>query len=228
MRIKNVAEKIDLIETEAIMYTRDSTRSTAKENFKKRCKKGGEHLMNINKNIVIVIVFGVVIIFATWWYVSVQETASRQMMKESQTLLEEQALVDSPMTEEDDETEALLALEEREKMLETEGGRIIKGGYDVYTSSKLSFAQEEGRVVLFFRAFQCATCRVLDENIKANLSQIPSDVLILDVDYDRYADLKKEYGVTGPHTLVQVNDDGTMITKWSGSAALSDLLKQVR
>ena len=68
----------------------------------------------------------------------------------------------------------------------------------------------------------------MDANIKANLSQIPADVLILDVNYDKSADLKKAYGVTYQHTLVQVDENGTMIAKWSGSPELSDLLKEVQ
>lgn len=184
--------------------------------------------MNINKNIVIVIVFGAVVIFATWWYISTQQIASQQIMTESHALLEQQSFVDIQTAEGDDETETLLALEEREKMMENEEGTSIKGGYKGYTSSKLSFAQEDGRVVLFFQTRECSGCRVLDANIRANLSQIPFDVLILDVDSAQYADLKQEYGVTEPHTLVQVDEEGTMIAKWSGSTTLSDLLKQVR
>ncbi len=113
-------------------------------------------------------------------------------------------------------------------MKKDEGAMIVKGGqYVAYDASKVVFAKE-GKVVLFFRASWCPSCRALDADIKANSSQIPADVLILDVDYDKYGDLKKQYGVTYQHTLVQVDADGKMIAKWSGSPELGDLLKEVK
>lgn len=109
-----------------------------------------------------------------------------------------------------------------------ESAPMVKGGqYVAYDAAKLSFAKE-GNVVLFFRASWCPSCRALDADIRKNLSQVPADVLILDVDYDKSADLKKQYGVTYQHTLVQVDENGAMITKWSGSPELRDLLKEVK
>jgi thiol-disulfide isomerase/thioredoxin len=101
------------------------------------------------------------------------------------------------------------------------------GSYIPYDASKLAMAKEE-RVVLFFRASWCPTCRALDADIKKNLSAIPTDVTILDVDYDRYVDLKKQYGITTQHTLVQVDADGEELGKWVGSATLAELVKNVK
>lgn len=116
-----------------------------------------------------------------------------------------------------------------DKMTDGEDSALtVKGGqYAAYDASKVAFAKE-GKVVLFFRASWCPSCRALDADIKKNLSQIPADVLILDVDYDKYKDLKKQYGVTYQHTLVQVDENGKMITKWSGSPELGDLLRQLK
>ena len=41
------------------------------------------------------------------------------------------------------------------------------------------------------------------------------------------ADLKKKYGVVYQHTFVQVDKDGNLIKKWSGSPNLSSLVTQV-
>lgn len=101
------------------------------------------------------------------------------------------------------------------------------GSYETYEASKLAMAKE-GDVVLFFRASWCPTCRALDADIRKNLSAIPAGVTILDVDYDRYADLKKQYGVTTQHTLVQVDADGKEIAKWVGSTTLAELAKNVK
>lgn len=101
------------------------------------------------------------------------------------------------------------------------------GTYESYAISKLAKAND-GPVVLFFRASWCPTCRALDSNIRSNLENIPAGVTILDVDYDNSADLKQKYGVTYQHTLVQVNADGSLIKKWSGSPTLSVLLSNIK
>ena len=120
------------------------------------------------------------------------------------------------------------AMVKEDAMMKQDNAMMVKGGqYVPYDASKVAFA-EDGKVVLFFRASWCPTCRALDANIKANLSQIPQNTLVLDVDYDKYTDLKKQYGVTYQHTLVQVDASGNMIAKWSGSEGLSELLTQVK
>lgn len=113
-------------------------------------------------------------------------------------------------------------------MMESDTAMMAKAGsYETYEASKLAMAKE-GDVVLFFRASWCPTCRALDADIKKNLSAIPAGVTILDVDYDRYADLKKQYGVTTQHTLVQVDADGKEIAKWVGSTTLAEIAKNVK
>lgn len=98
---------------------------------------------------------------------------------------------------------------------------------EAYAPEKLARA-EAGDVVLFFHASWCPSCRGLGSDIEANASSIPEGVTILKVDYDKEAELKKKYGVTYQHTLVQVGADGALIKKWSGSPKLSDLVSEVR
>ncbi len=105
-------------------------------------------------------------------------------------------------------------------------GRIL-GVYEPYAPEKIARADGDGKVVLFFRASWCPTCRGLDSDIKANLGAIPDGVTILDVDYDNSTSLKQKYGVTYQHTLVQVDMDGKQIAKWSSSPTLSELLKHI-
>lgn len=102
-----------------------------------------------------------------------------------------------------------------------------KGSYEAYAPGKLALA-EKGKVVLFFRASWCPTCKALDADIRSHLSSIPAGVTILDVDYDNSSALKQTYGVTYQHTLVQVRADGSMITKWSGSPTLATLVAQIQ
>lgn len=111
----------------------------------------------------------------------------------------------------------------------TKGDTMMKvGSYEAYAPEKIAKAASTGNVVLFFRASWCPTCRALDADLKANLKNIPGNLTILDVDYDKSNDLKKKYGVTYQHTFIQVDKDGTMIKKWLGSQTLSAFLKEVK
>jgi thiol-disulfide isomerase/thioredoxin len=117
---------------------------------------------------------------------------------------------------------------EDEKMMKDEGTIMgEKGSYEAYSPEKLIYA-EKGKVVLFFKASWCPTCRALDANIRANLGNIPEGITILDVDYDNSTALKQKYGVTYQHTLVQVDSKGNQIAKWSNSPTLASLLSQVK
>ncbi len=101
------------------------------------------------------------------------------------------------------------------------------GFYKVFSGEKIEKPQTE-KVVLFFRAGWCPTCRALHADIQANLKNIPSDLTILDVDYDNSTQMKQKYGVTYQHTFVQVDKDGNLIKKWSGSPTLAALVKEVK
>lgn len=102
-----------------------------------------------------------------------------------------------------------------------------QGSYEVYSDEKISKATS-GKVILFFRASWCPTCRALDSDIKSNLMNIPEGVTVLDVDYDKSSVLKQKYGVTYQHTLVQVDSKGNMIEKWSGGSTLAELLTHIK
>ncbi len=101
------------------------------------------------------------------------------------------------------------------------------GSYETYSAEKLSMV-DSGDVVLFFKASWCPSCRALDNDIKASLEDIPSGVTILEVNYDTATDLKKKYGVTTQHTLVQVDSDGNMLEKWTGSSNLEQVITKLK
>lgn len=102
-----------------------------------------------------------------------------------------------------------------------------KGSYEAYSAEKIAKAAT-GDVVLFFHASWCPSCRGLNNDIEKNLNKIPAQVTILKTDYDKETELKKKYGVTYQHTLVQVDENGNMIKKWSGGSRLENLLSQIQ
>lgn len=153
-----------------------------------------------------------------FWFSS-QDAPEETMTQEDASMTMEgsaEPMGDRSMMEEEGD----VMMEEDDMMMES------SGVYETYDAAKLASA-EDGDVVLFFRASWCPTCRALDADIRENMSDIPADVTILDVDYDEYSDLKQQYGVTTQHTLVQVDSEGNEIAKWVGSSTLDDVLAKV-
>ena len=130
--------------------------------------------------------------------------------------------------------DAIIKIEEdvmkkEETSMMDKGDTMMKAGsYEAYAPEKVALASATHDVVLFFRASWCPTCRAVDADIKANLSKIPLSLAILDVNYDNSTALKQKYGVTYQHTFVQVDKDGNLIKKWSGSPTLSALVVEVK
>ena len=121
-------------------------------------------------------------------------------------------------------------IEEGEKMMEGDDtvmmGEKTSGNYEDYSAEKIT--STDGKKILFFHATWCPTCRGLDSDIKSKLEDIPADVTILKTDYDSHIDLRQKYGVTVQHTLVQVDSDGNLIAKWTGSSSLESVLDRIQ
>jgi thiol-disulfide isomerase/thioredoxin len=101
--------------------------------------------------------------------------------------------------------------------------------YQVYSPEALQAAQEtDNKIVLFFHATWCPSCRALDSEITSNLAEIPENLTIFKVNYDAETALKQQYGVTTQHTLVQIDSTGNEVTKWSGGSRIKQLLNQVQ
>ncbi len=105
-----------------------------------------------------------------------------------------------------------------------ETNAMAKSSYSDYDVAKLANA-EHGKVVLFFHAPWCPTCREADKNFTA--SAAPEGLTLLKTDYDSSGDLKKKYGVTYQHTYVQVDKNGNLIKKWSSSTSYEQLETQL-
>jgi thiol-disulfide isomerase/thioredoxin len=102
-------------------------------------------------------------------------------------------------------------------------------GYVVYDPTTVEKAAKEWKkVVLFFHASRCPSCRNLDSNIRQNVSQIPEDAIIYQVDYDTYSELKKMYGVRTQHTLVYLNSDLSMRSSSVWGQNIADILKNIQ
>jgi thioredoxin 1 len=117
---------------------------------------------------------------------------------------------------------------EEDAMMDKAESMMKAGSYEAYSAEKVSGAGT-GKVLLFFYADWCPLCRPLDADINAHLSDIPSDVLILKVNYDKETALKQRYGVTYQHTIVEVNSEGSLIKKWAViNPTFSELISEIK
>ena len=146
--------------------------------------------------------------------------ADEKVIMEKKGMEEKDAMLKKEVTNGDN-------MDKKEETSITKNDVMVKGSYESYTLEKVARA-ETGDVVLFFHASWCPSCRGLNSSIESNLGAIPEGVSILKTDYDKESQLKKKYGVTYQHTLVQVDKDGNMIKKWSGSPSLDSLLSQIQ
>lgn len=175
----------------------------------------------MNKNTWIIGGVIVLVIIAGGIYTSISSKGDVMMEKENLDTK------DSMMKDSAVQTDNMIKKDET-SMMDTGDTMMKAGSYEVYTPEKIALASPTHDVVLFFRASWCPTCKALDADIKTNLSKIPSSLTILDIDYDKSSDLKRKYGVTYQHTFVQVDKDGNLIKKWSGSSTLTALVAELK
>lgn len=87
-----------------------------------------------------------------------------------------------------------------------------------YSDQNLKIAEKFGKTALFFAATTwCSSCAALDAEIKKRVLELPSNVTILKVDYDRDLQTKAEYGITMQTTLVLLDGNGKETKRWIGS-----------
>ena len=182
--------------------------------------------MNKNTGIIIGVIAIVVIVGGIYASTNSKNDA---MMADERAMMEKKAMEekDTMMKSDTTKTDSMMKKDET-SMMKKEDTMMKAGSYEAYSGDKVMMASATHDVVLFFRASWCPTCIAVDKDIKANLGKIPSSLTILDVDYDNSKDLKQKYGVTYQHTFVQVDKDGNMIKKWSGSPTLSALVSEVK
>ena len=80
------------------------------------------------------------------------------------------------------------------------------------------------KVVYFFHASWCPTCRATEQAISRD--GIPVGLTVVKVDFDTELDLRKQYGVTTQHTFVQVDPSGAELAKWTGSLGGAEILEK--
>lgn len=114
----------------------------------------------------------------------------------------------------------------KDDMMKKESVMMKPTGYISYDAMKVDEALKSWqKVVLFFHASWCPSCRALDSAINADLSSIPADALIVKVDYDMSTEMKKKYGVTSQHTTVLIDKDMALVSKKLGARSVAAIFE---
>lgn len=111
--------------------------------------------------------------------------------------------------------------------IDTIATSLTNAAYVAYSPENAKQALS-GREVLFFYSRACTTCVELDADIKAHLFEIPSGTSIVRVSYEDNQDIVKAFGVTAPHTIIQLDSNGTALSSWNGGITLSYVLSQLK
>lgn len=116
-----------------------------------------------------------------------------------------------------------------EKPSEEAGEEVVATGPGSYQNyGDVDIASLDGKIVLDFYASWCPSCRKLESDINESLDDIPSNLTMLRVDYDSNTELKQKYGVTKQHTMVQIDNQGNLIQKWSGGSTLESIVDKLK
>ena len=101
---------------------------------------------------------------------------------------------------------------------------VLGPGFVEYDPSVVG---ETENTVIFFHQESCGTCKTTEKELIENGLPVDTQVLKVDFDADSSTNLKQKYGVTMKHTFVQVDANGEMIKKWSGSLSGQDIIDQI-
>jgi thiol-disulfide isomerase/thioredoxin len=104
----------------------------------------------------------------------------------------------------------------------------VAGDYISYESFVTSGDKySDSKVVLFFNAPWCSTCKVARDNFESSLADIPDNLTVVVVYFANAFELRKKYGVTVQHTFVEIDRAGEALGKWSGSTTYAEIVKNL-
>ncbi len=97
--------------------------------------------------------------------------------------------------------------------------------YTDYDKTAYNDARSAGKqIIFFFHTSSSSIAVALDQSINANPSRIPANVNIFKIDYDTASDLKKQYSVTEPSTIIVFDSNGEIKHQVAGGIYKIDSL----
>lgn len=152
------------------------------------------------------------------------DVSQMQMIDDKPTMQDQETMWDTTeMKVEETMMDEMVEEKSQDMTAQVVSQEVIVGQYLTYDES---IANNNQAKVLFFHANWCPSCKNADKNFQADVNNIWVDVV--KVDYDTYADLKSQYGVTSQHTFVLVDESGTMVKRWYGSKDYTEILEELQ
>lgn len=92
----------------------------------------------------------------------------------------------------------------REDFIKNNWETVKNTQYQAYNETLVK--SHTGRILLFFHADWCSTCKALEKQILS--TPLPKDLLILKVNFDTQKDLTKKYAILSQSSFVQIDKTG--------------------
>ena len=97
--------------------------------------------------------------------------------------------------------------------------------YETYSAAPEKYSAS--KVVLFYNAYWCSTCKAARDGFESGLGEIPEDLTIVLVDFDENTEMRKKHDVIVQHTFVQIDSAGNELQRWYGSTLVSEISEKV-
>lgn len=100
---------------------------------------------------------------------------------------------------------------------------IFAGNYQSFESISGSIDSDKTTVLNFYAPW-CPSCRAAHTNILNEIDKLPTNLQILNVDYDTNKDLRMKYWVTSQHTFVLIDRNGNKLKSIQGLNHVSEII----
>ena len=100
----------------------------------------------------------------------------------------------------------------------------LETGYKAYSFERMAEAKAGAKVILFFYSKNSPSAKAIDADIRAHVSEIPSDTLILETLYDESPTLVSWYSVPSAPYFVKIDSKGQPVIGWNSSMTLAEIL----
>ena len=120
--------------------------------------------------------------------------------------------------------------EDKEPSLDESESQAIEVNtwYQDYTETALQDALSRNeKVVLFFHAAWCPTCRAFDTNARSYENAPLEALTLFKIDFDTATDLRRTYGVTRQHSFVVLDNEQKEEMRVEGVTTVSELIKRL-
>jgi len=115
-------------------------------------------------------------------------------------------------------------IEELEKNNQIKYINIKNIWYTDYSEEKAKNATQKN-IILFFHTDWCSSCKSFEEKVLSE--NIPEDILILKVDFDKNNELRQKYNILTQTSFILIDKNWNLIKRWIWSRDISDIIQKI-